>query len=711
MKASVLGLVALVAQSALAHPFHQPAALLQTSVSEPHDPRGDALEYHYSLFARIAHEAPAPNQPELFACMKAIAWVQGKLPGAPAPNVVLGQAESLYARLRSQYPIVTLAWRDNTAYPEGPLPTIALTLGMSKPILVEVHNYHAKAVRIMPVPSAEYPATCIPAGATRTILLSLAPAADLETRTTDLALAPADVPDSRRVITVPVSVTAPAVVKGTVIDSENGKVWPGRVYAKGSDGLYHFGGAFTGNTTLSEKYISQLLTVRFEFHRLPFFYTDGTFEVAVPAGETELTLERGFEHTITTQKLSLAPGETRAVTLSSGRFCDMRRQGWVSGDTHIHWVKNSWDVNEDIALLAMVQRAEDLRVANNLTLYQYRPEQQGGVFVKPDQFGMGPVPGHNGPDYVIHMAEEYRNDEFYGHLIFLNIAHLVQPIATGQGSGGPAGTLDFPLNRTAILDARSQGGISIEAHNLGPCNLSDVPVNVISGLADSLDQFTPEHYYRFLDCGVRLPLTNGSDHPARVAGCARAYVKVDGDFTYEKWIEGIRRARTFTTSGPLLFLTVNGADIGDEVRASKGDALKVKVRALSRHPIGSLQVVANGRVIRTADIPEKEGALEFDWSADESGWLVARCSRNHNYSAIEEPDVAHTSAVYVTVDGKRTFRPESARYWIENMKRHAADVAQRGHYADDAQRQDELDYIGDAVRTLESAIAEQEAAK
>ena len=138
------------------------------------------------------------------------------------------------------------------------------------------------------------------------------------------------------------------------------------------------------------------------------------------------------------------------------------------------------------------------------------------------------------------MAEEYRNDELYGHLCFLNIYRLILPISTGKGVAGPDAP-DYPINKTAILDCRSQGGISIEAHGLG--RNWDVPVNVINQLTDSLDQISPEDYYRFLDCGFKLPLTNGSDHPARVAGCARAYVKVDDSFSYENWIEGIRRCR------------------------------------------------------------------------------------------------------------------------------------------------------------------------
>ena len=210
------------------------------------------------------------------------------------------------------------------------------------------------------------------------------------------------------------------------------------------------------------------------------------------------------------------------------------------------------------ALLAMVQRAEDVRVANNLTLKHHTTNQN---FIAPTQFPMGPIPGYCSEDWHMEMAEEYRNEEFYGHLIFLNLKRLIEPISTGFMGGPPF--WDYPHNLPAILEARAQGGAVIEAHGLG--NDADVPANVAHELADSLDQIEPEDYYRFLECGFQLPLSNGSDHPARVVGCARVYVKTKLPFTYANWIDGLRQNRTFTTSGPLLFLEVNGHDIGDVI--------------------------------------------------------------------------------------------------------------------------------------------------
>jgi len=380
----------------------------------------------------------------------------------------------------------------------------------------------------------------------------------------------------------------------------------------------------------------------------------------------------------------------------------MKAEGWISGDTHIHWAQNSWDVNEDIALLAMVQRAEDLRVANNLTLYQWRPQ---GAFIKPDQFPMGPVPGRCDSDYHIQMGEEYRNDRFYGHVNLLNIKKIIEPIATGPGSGGPSDAYDYPINKTALEECHAQGGICCEAHGFGPYENADVPINVVNGLSDALDQIDPEYYYLLLNCGLRIPLGNGSDHPARVAGSARVYVKVDGAFTYERWIEGIRRDRTFVTSGPLLFLTVNGEDIGSKLDVAKGALLKVHARAVSRFPIGNLQIVSNGEVIASLRTEDAEAELEAEVHAVESRWFVARCAPEGIYAPIKtaeeyytaRPHIAHTSAIYVNVGGQPVRKRQAIETIIERMKRHAADIEARGNFAAEAQRQEAVGYVQDGI--------------
>ena len=47
-------------------------------------------------------------------------------------------------------------------------------------------------------------------------------------------------------------------------------------------------------------------------------------------------------------------------------------------------------------------------------------------------------------------------------------------------------------------------------------------------------------------------------------GTVRTYARLDpnGPFTYEAWMEAVRRAETFVTYGPLLEFTVDGRSMG-----------------------------------------------------------------------------------------------------------------------------------------------------
>ncbi len=644
-------------------------------------------EYFYNLFLTLVSVLPTELQQETIDHAGVIFPHLGKYPG---PEGLAENTFAFYNKLRQKYPVINVVLKNSGAELDPKQSPIKLTSGLERFVLVEVKNETTNSLNLT-VNFGTNPSQSIflPAKNVRAFALKLK---------TDKNKAILNLIFQKNTfkIPIPVTVSKPAIIRGKLRETATDKIWPGRVYVKGSDGILRHAKAYADIKTVSEK---QLLQFPGKFYKLPFFYSDGTFEIIVPPGEVEIKLERGFEHEIVHKHLEAKTGKTHDINLESRRFLDMKKRNWISGDTHIHWVKNHWSENEDMKLLRVVQYAEDLRVVNNLTLLHRALPR---AFITPSQFPMGPVPGFCDKDYHVQMAEEYRNEEFYGHLCFLNIYRIIYPISTGKAIAG-SDAIDYPINKTAILDCRSQGGISTEAHGLG-LNW-DVPVNVIHGLTDSLDQFSPPDYYRFLDCGFKLPLSDGSDHPARVAGCARVYVKTDGDFTYEKWIDGIRQRRTFTTSGPLLFLKVNDADIGDEIFPEKGKIIEIVAEAHSRFPIGNFQIVSNGgEILCQTNVPSCNAKLTIKIPVEKSRWIVARCSQTDNYSPIFGLNVAHTSAIYITVDEQPVFREEAAQHWAKQMRLHSKDIAERAHFANDDQRKEAVSYIDAGVKMFEKLI-------
>ena len=501
---------------------------------------------------------------------------------------------------------------------------------------------------------------------------------------------------------LPVHVERPARILGKIVDKDTGKRWPGRVSVLDSNREYRHAKAYAAIATVSEKPV----IFRPAWQKLPFFYSDGSFEVLLPSGTTMVSLERGCEHEIVRKMVDLSPGETVEITISSGRLVDLRSRGWISGDTHVHWCVNSWDENESPELLKVVQRAEDVRVVNNLTLYQWR---QNKPFTKPDNAPPGPVQSVSDPDYIVHMGEEFRNDNHYGHINLLGIKSLIHPISTGPGSGGDAKAFDWPLNREIIAEAKKQGAVVCEAHNLGPFHSSSVPIHVAMRLSDCLDQLEPQHYYRFLDCGFRIGLGNGSDHPARLVGCCRVYVQtgeLPGEpISHRKWIDGLKAGRSFTTSGPILLLTCEGHGPGEIVSAKLGDTVKVRLHAISKNPLGKVEIIGSGgRILGTIETSKHEATIDIQEKLAGSSWFVGRASRNQSFDALSGPDIAHTSAVYVEVPNKPVFDSESAKWWIGNIRQHRERLRLQGNFPDEGKKNEALAFIDQGIGIYEELI-------
>lgn len=666
----------------------------------------DDLRVYYRLFSDTAYLAPTPLQPHTLMAAESIFEVtDGWQPVTEEQRARVTQ-ETLdhFEELKTRYPSYRVRiLEDEARLVSSPGEPIALTPGLLRIILVEIDNASGAPLHLTPMIEESAPdgrpSVAIGPGQTVPALVPVVvEGGDVEELT--LTLVPSHNGGNAPSVAIPAETRSGGTIMGTTLNSATGEIYPSRVYAIGSDGIYRHAREFAANRTLSEK----VVVFRPAMMKVPFFYTPGEFTVDMPAGEATLILERGFETPLTSTKVTVLAEEKFEVTLSSHRERDMMAKGWISGDTHIHWAINEWNENEDIDLLAMVQRAEDLRVANNLTLYQWVPDGQS--FTKPDQYPMGPVERLSDDQYHIQMAQEFRNDNHFGHINLLNITELLEPVSTGPGSGGPPDAIDYPTNAEMIRRARAQGGISIEAHNLGPFHASGVVANVIHGMSDSLDQLDPNHYYNFLNAGIRIGLSNGSDHPARLAGICRVYVHAPGPLDYEEWCRRLAEGRTFTTSGPLLTLTVNGKPIGEVLDVEPGTPLEVTADVWSRHPIGRLQIVSNGEVMATLDTEETQATVSLSLDATEPRWFVARASRNDSFDALAAPDVAHTSAIYVNLDGRGVFQPSAAQLWIANLGIHRQRLVQSGNFENEEQLEEALDYIDEAIELFNNRIEE-----
>jgi hypothetical protein len=378
------------------------------------------------------------------------------------------------------------------------------------------------------------------------------------------------------------------------------------------------------------------------------YFVSQPFSIRLPAGRWRLAVARGIEYLPVFEEFAIKPGEVRARKIDLRRWEHMAARGWYAGDDHVHFPRTepwhdefllTWAQAEEVYVSSTMQQ----RTLKSLTFSQGEPE---GYRV---QRG----------DYVLQSGQEDPSTgiQELGHTLALNIKKPVYDLSR------------FHLYDVMFDGVRAQGGATGYAHiawapewyrrnTKNRYATWDSTLNVIQGKVDFFEvlQFRLlglEDYYDFLNMGIKLTASAGSDMPwASTLGESRVYVFTGRPFTADAWFRAFRQGRTFVTNGPMLLLTANGAGPGEEVNVKGNAPVRIRARAWAPPTIGSpktLEVISQGTVIRSASSSNpanQQLQLEFDLPVRQSQWLAARVT-THNEG------LAHTSPVYVLAGGER----------------------------------------------------------
>jgi hypothetical protein len=208
-------------------------------------------------------------------------------------------------------------------------------------------------------------------------------------------------------------------------------------------------------------------------------------------------------------------------------------------------------------------------------------------------------------------------------------------------------------------------------------------------------------YHHLLNCGLRLAATVGTDvflSHSRAAtfsnppGWARAYANLSGEhLSVDAWQSAVRAGRTFATNGPWLELDVGGHGPGDVVAVDAGTTLPVSAR-VQGPGVEVLEVLGPDGV--AAETSGRELVTELTVSGPI--WIAAQ-ARGPRRPAVLGPSVfAHTSPVYVEVDGASVARAESAEWCLDWLDR-VEDLARaHGHFTSESQLDDLVAVLSDA---------------
>ncbi len=440
-----------------------------------------------------------------------------------------------------------------------------------------------------------------------------------------------------------------------VVDQSTGRPTPVRIHFSGRRGEYlaPYGHHAQINTNWFEDYGADVVV-----GGRSYAYVPGEFTTDLPVGEVFVEICKGFEYEPVRRKITVRPGQ-KTLDLNIARWRDLRQKGWVTADTHVHFIspQTAW----------LEGQCEGVNVVNLLA------SQWGRLFTN-----VGDLRGRVGvaeDDTLVYVGTENRH-HMLGHMSMLGTRGMpVYPMCCGGSSEAWIGDPEFRSLAEWARENRRKGGVVIRPH-FPSCGFTEDPVPILAGLVDALEirglrgtDFSAQEWYRYLNCGCRVAVVGGTDKmgASTALGWLRTYARINPDrpFTYAAWARAVRQGRTIATTGPLMDLTVDGREIGATIEMpAGGGTVEAQAAAESAWPLGRLEIVANGRVVASREASEGARSLRLRERVrfSGSGWVAARCS-GHAHPAVAYA-AAHTSPVYVRCGSARLFDGPAAEHML-----------------------------------------------
>lgn len=371
---------------------------------------------------------------------------------------------------------------------------------------------------------------------------------------------------------------------------------------------------------------------------LPFwndhFVCTGKVSLALSPGTYVYEIERGPEYTAISNSVTVtadAVERVPTVTNELRRIANMAREGWWSGEFHVHRKP------EEIQLL---MGAEDLHFAHVITWWN-----ESNLWKERD-LPQTPVRRFDGNRFANLLGGE--DERGGGALLYLNMAPMD---ITGSKR-------EFPSSVKFLKQARPvlRSWIDIEKPFWWdvPLWLANGPVDSIGiahnhhnrrgmldneawGKARDRARFADKHgnalwtqeiYFHILNSGFRIPPSAGSASGVlpNPVGYNRVYVHLEREPSWENWHEAFRRGEVFVANGPLLRCRADGKLPGSLLYSAKPFEVRLQTQLDSRDPIRSLELIQNGRVhpLKIEGTATAPLSLSQSIRIEESGWFLIR---------------------------------------------------------------------------------------
>lgn len=392
------------------------------------------------------------------------------------------------------------------------------------------------------------------------------------------------------------------------------------------------------------------------YWKAPVMYqTSGDFTIELPTGIWKISIQHGNEYMPIEEEFTIESTNKKLVkSFTIHRWIHLPKLGWYSGDVHVHHPTNQPAFRDYLLAYA---KAEDLHVVNILEMGHHQTgvdamgHEHSGTDFK--QAGFGEKFRVKQDNYWLISGQEDPRSRF-GHIIGLNIDQMVRDTTVYDyydlvfknlklQPGAVVGFAHFAWNVSWNVENKTKG----------------LPWFITTNQIDFVEllQFLKLNtldYYEYLNLGFRITAAAGSDFPwASTIGEVRTLVYTGNEFTPDTWFAGLKAGHTFVTNGPALFLTADNKLPGSEIFKQKGTSIKLAVKALSNPKIGTISKIAiynnQGLVAEVSNKDLKDSiGINLNHQIKNSQWIAAVVT-------CENGAVAHTTPIYVVVDGKPTY--------------------------------------------------------
>jgi len=381
-------------------------------------------------------------------------------------------------------------------------------------------------------------------------------------------------------------------------------------------------------------------------------YIPGETTIKLPRGKVFIEVSKGFEIKPLRQVFSISDG-TEELTIEIEKALSWRDKGWVTADTHVHFL------SPNSALLE--GEAEGVNIVNLLASQWGELMTNVGDFDGKTTLGARDAGGKG--EYMVRVGTENRQ-HVLGHISLLGYeGRMITPMTTGGIDESAIGDPIEVLLTEWAQQCKRQHGIVILPHFPNPRleNASAIVSGEIDGvemtswgdLYSGINPYSLSDWYRYLNCGYFVAAVGGTDKMSAdtAVGTVRTYVKIpdDQEFTYETWKESIRRGHTFVTYGPLVDFLVDGKPAGSQIEMSlNGGTVDITWEVASvTVPMSRVELIVNGEVKESVSVSAWKGAGNWRFKISNSSW-IAILVRGH-YPDKSEIITAHTSPVMIRV--------------------------------------------------------------